>query len=85
MRTQREEEKIFGWDESMILYPSKLSQKYHCNFSYFLNGYLTSIQVNPEDLFRQAFGGNFDFESIFGADPSGQGQQAQNQTRTRVN
>ncbi|XP_063684699.1 chaperone protein DnaJ-like isoform X2 [Bolinopsis microptera] len=39
--------------------------------------------VNPEDLFRQAFGGNFDFESIFGADPSGQGQQAQNQTRTR--
>ena len=54
-------------------------------FLYFLNGYLTFIQVNPEDLFRQAFGGNFDFESIFGADPSGQGQQTQNQTRTRVN
>jgi len=48
------------------------------NYSY---NYQT--KVNPEDLFRQAFGGNFDFESIFGADPSGQGQQAQNQTITR--
>ena len=46
---------------------------------------LTQIfQVNPEDLFRQAFGGNFDFESIFGSDASGQAKQAQNQTRTRV-
>ncbi|KAL5268272.1 hypothetical protein ACHWQZ_G002216 [Mnemiopsis leidyi] len=39
--------------------------------------------VNPEDLFRQAFGGNFDFESIFGSDPGGQSKQSQNQTRTR--
>ena len=42
------------------------------------------FQVNPEDLFRQAFGGNFDFESIFGSDPGDQSKQSQNQTRTRV-
>jgi len=47
------------------------------NYSY---NYQT--KVNPEDLFRQAFGGNFDFESIFGADPGGKAQ-SQNQTRTR--
>ena len=50
----------------------------------FLMFILKTFQVNPEDLFRQAFGGNFDFESIFGADPSGKGQPSQNQTRTRV-
>jgi len=46
------------------------------------NPYTYQTKVNPEDLFRQAFGGNFDFESIFGSDPSGKGQ-AQAQTRTR--
>ncbi|KAL5268271.1 hypothetical protein ACHWQZ_G002216 [Mnemiopsis leidyi] len=45
--------------------------------------YNYQTKVNPEDLFRQAFGGNFDFESIFGSDPGGQSKQSQNQTRTR--
>ena len=39
--------------------------------------------MNPEDLFRQAFGGKFDFESIFGSDAGGS-QNTANQTRSRV-
>jgi len=46
------------------------------------SSYSYQTKVNPEDLFRQAFGGKFDFESIFGSDAGGS-QNTANQTRSR--
>lgn len=45
--------------------------------------YNYNSKVNPEDLFKQAFGSNFDFESIFGSDFGGNQRQSQEQIRTR--